>query len=118
MFLFEINVPRWPRSAQRCTNWMPITRAAASMSVMRAVQVNKFGGPQVLQECNVPIPKVTPGKVLVRVKAAGVNPIDTYIREGTFPVSFQLPYTPGKDGAGLVEEVGQGDTSLKARCNV
>ncbi|KAM7294673.1 putative quinone oxidoreductase [Ixodes scapularis] len=88
------------------------------MSVMRAVQVNKFGGPQVLQECNVPIPKVTPGKVLVRVKAAGVNPIDTYIREGTFPVSFQLPYTPGKDGAGLVEEVGQGDTPLKARCNV
>lgn len=83
------------------------------MSVMRAIQVNKFGGPQVLQECHVPIPKVTSGKVLVRVKAAGVNPVDTYIREGTYPMSFQLPYTPGKDGAGLVEEVGQGDTPLK-----
>uniref|UniRef100_A0A1S4KWP0 Quinone oxidoreductase, putative n=1 Tax=Ixodes scapularis TaxID=6945 RepID=A0A1S4KWP0_IXOSC len=94
------------------------TRAAASMSVMRAIQVNKFGGPQVLQECHVPIPKVTPGKVLVRVKAAGVNPIDTLIREGTYPTSFQLPYTPGKDGAGLVEEVGEGDTPLKARDRV
>ncbi|CAN8006377.1 unnamed protein product, partial [Ixodes pacificus] len=85
------------------------------MSVMRAIQVNKFGGPQVLQECHVPIPKVTSGKVLVRVKVAGVNPIDTLIREGTCPTSFQLPYTPGKDGAGLVAEVGKGDIPLKAR---
>ncbi|CAN8001993.1 unnamed protein product [Ixodes hexagonus] len=88
------------------------------MSVMRAIQVHKFGGPPVLQECKLPVPKATRGKVVVRVKAAGINPIDTYIREGTFPVSFQLPYTPGKDGAGLVEEVGSGVTHLQARDRV
>lgn len=83
------------------------------MALMRAIQVTKFGGPQVLQECRLPVPKVTPGKVLVRVKAAGVNPIDTYIREGKFPPSFVLPYTPGKDGAGIVEEVSEGVDHLQ-----
>ncbi|KAK8775231.1 quinone oxidoreductase-like [Amblyomma americanum] len=82
--------------------------------MMRAIQVHKFGGPQVLQVAtNVPIPKVEPGKVLVHVKAAGVNPVDTYIREGSFGYSYSAPYTPGKDGAGLVEEVGEGVTSVK-----
>lgn len=84
------------------------------MRSMRAVQVHKFGGPQVLQVAEgAPIPKVEPNKVLVRVKAAGVNPVDTYIREGSFGYTFSLPYTPGKDGAGIVEEVGQGVTALQ-----
>ncbi|XP_077545800.1 quinone oxidoreductase-like isoform X2 [Haemaphysalis longicornis] len=52
-------------------------------------------------------------KVLVRVKAAGVNPVDTYIREGSFGYSFSLPYTPGKDGAGIVEQVGKGVMGLQ-----
>lgn len=81
---------------------------------MRAIQVQKFGGPQVLQVAtNVPIPKVEPHKVLVRVKAAGVNPVDTYIREGSFGHSCSVPYTPGKDGAGLVEEIGEGVANIK-----
>lgn len=84
------------------------------MGSMRAVQVHKFGGPQVLRVAeDVPIPKVEPRKVLVRVRAAGVNPVDTYIREGSFGYTFSLPYTPGKDGAGLVEEVGEGVAGLQ-----
>ncbi|KAL1467279.1 hypothetical protein MTO96_042289 [Rhipicephalus appendiculatus] len=82
--------------------------------MMRAIRVSKLGGPQVLQLSEkVPIPEVEPRKVLIRVKAAGVNPVDTYIREGHFAYSFPLPYTPGKDGAGVVEEVGEGVTNVK-----
>ncbi|KAK8768108.1 hypothetical protein V5799_005111, partial [Amblyomma americanum] len=51
--------------------------------------------------------------VLVRVKAAGVNPVDAYIREGSFGHTYPTPYTPGKDGAGLVEGVGEGVTTVK-----
>lgn len=82
--------------------------------MMRAIRVNKFGGPQVLQLSeNVPIPEVEPRKVLVRVKASGVNPVDTYIREGAFAYTYPLPFTPGKDGAGVVEEVGEGVSNVK-----
>ncbi|XP_077495162.1 quinone oxidoreductase-like isoform X1 [Amblyomma americanum] len=82
--------------------------------MMRAIQVQKFGGPEVLQlATNVPIPKVEAHKVLVRVKAAGVNPVDAYIREGSFGHTYPTPYTPGKDGAGLVEGVGEGVTTVK-----
>lgn len=84
------------------------------MRTMRAVQVHEFGGPQVLKVAeDVPIPKVEPRKVLVRVKAAGVNPVDTYIHEGSFGYTYRLPYTPGKDGAGLVEDVGDGVAGLQ-----
>lgn len=53
-------------------------------------------------------PKPGPGEVLIQVKAAGVNPVDTYVRAGTFGYSPKLPYTPGADGAGIVEAVGEG----------
>ncbi|RCN28245.1 GroES-like protein [Ancylostoma caninum] len=53
-------------------------------------------------------------KVLVRVAAAGVNPVDTYIREGQYAVLPTLPYTPGRDGAGIVEEVGEDVSHVKA----
>ncbi|XP_075560212.1 quinone oxidoreductase-like [Dermacentor variabilis] len=82
--------------------------------MMRAIRVNKLGGPQVLQLSEkVPVPEVEPRKVLVRVKAAGVNPVDTYIREGTFAYTYPVPFTPGKDGAGVVEEVGEGVGNVK-----
>jgi NADPH:quinone reductase len=45
-------------------------------------------------------------QLLVRVKSAGVNPVDTYIRSGTHDIKPVLPYTPGNDGAGIIEEVG------------
>lgn len=75
---------------------------------MKAVVINEFGGPEVLGLAEVEAPSPADGQVLVRVKAAGVNPVDTYIRSGIHAVKPKLPYTPGKDGAGVVEAVGPG----------
>jgi NADPH2:quinone reductase len=74
---------------------------------MKAIQVDQFGGPEVLQLRDVPDPKPGPGQVVVKLKAVGVNPVDTYVRKGTYgPKTF--PYTPGADGAGVIESVGDG----------
>jgi NADPH2:quinone reductase len=73
---------------------------------MRAIRVSEFGGPEVLRLQEEPDPKPGAGQVLVRVKAAGVNPVDAYIRSGTYPRKPSLPYTPGTDAAGIVEVVG------------
>ncbi|MGA2976100.1 MAG: NADPH:quinone reductase [Spirochaetia bacterium] len=73
---------------------------------MKAIIVREFGAPDVLKLEEVPLPKPGPGQVLVRIKAAGVNPADTYTRGGAYAVKPQLPYTPGTDGAGIVESVG------------
>jgi NADPH2:quinone reductase len=73
---------------------------------MKAIRVHQFGAPEVMSLEEVPTP--TPGKseVLVRVAAAGINPVDTYIRSGTYPLRGELPYTPGFDAAGVIEAVG------------
>jgi NADPH2:quinone reductase len=81
---------------------------------MKAIQVHQFGGPEVLALHEVPTPKPGPGEVLVRVRAAGVNPYDTYMRNGTYSIKPPLPYTPGSDAAGTVEAVGPGVTSVKS----
>ena len=73
---------------------------------MRAIRVSEFGGPEVLRLQEEPDPKPGAGQVLVRVKAAGVNPVDAYIRSGLYPRKPSLPYTPGTDAAGIVEAVG------------
>ena len=75
---------------------------------MKAIRVHEFGGPEVLKLEEVPTPKPSAGEVLVRIHAAGVNPYDTYMRAGTYAVKPTLPYTPGSDGAGVVEAVGEG----------
>ena len=80
---------------------------------MKAIQVYQFGGPEVLAVHEVPTPKPGPGEVLVRVRAAGVNPYDTYMRNGAYPVKPALPYTPGSDAAGMIEAVGGGVTKVK-----
>lgn len=80
---------------------------------MKAIQVHQFGGPEVLALHEIPAPKPGPGEVLVRVRAAGVNPYDTYMRSGSYAIKPPLPYTPGSDAAGTVEAVGQGITSVK-----
>ena len=73
---------------------------------MKAIRVHQFGEPQVLQIQDVAAPTPKDEEVLVSVKAAGVNPVDTYIRSGTYAVKPPLPYTPGMDAAGIVEAVG------------
>ncbi len=81
---------------------------------MKAIRVNQFGGLEVLKLEEVPTPKPDAGQVLVRVRAAGVNPYDTYMRAGTYAIKPHLPYTPGSDAAGTVEAVGAGVTKVKA----
>lgn len=71
---------------------------------MRAIQIGQTGGPEVMQVVELPVPQPGPGQVLVRVHAAGINFIDTYLREGRYPA--QLPFTPGQEAAGVVETVG------------
>ena len=80
---------------------------------MKAIRVHKFGGPEVLQLDEVPDPKAGPGQVLVRVRAAGVNPVDTYIRSGSYALMPPLPYIPGTDAAGVVDALGDGVTRVK-----
>ncbi len=80
---------------------------------MKAILVREFGGPEVLKLEEVPTPKPAAGQVLVRIHAAGVNPYDTYMRAGTYAVKPPLPYTPGSDGAGIVEAIGDGVKRVK-----
>lgn len=85
---------------------------------MKAIQVHQFGGPEVLQLHEIPTPKPAAGQVLVRVHAAGVNPYDTYMRNGTYAIKPPLPYTPGSDAAGVIEAVGEGVTRFKPGARV
>jgi NADPH2:quinone reductase len=80
---------------------------------MKAILVHQFGGPEVLKFEEVPTPKPGAGQVLVRIRTAGVNPYDTYMRAGTYAIKPPLPYTPGSDGAGVVEAIGEGVKKVK-----
>jgi NADPH2:quinone reductase len=81
---------------------------------MRSIVVREFGGPEVMRVEDVPAFTPGPGEVVVRVHAAGLNPVDTYIRSGVYAIKPPLPYTPGSDGAGVVEAVGSGVATVKA----
>jgi NADPH2:quinone reductase len=78
---------------------------------MRAVRIHQFGGPEVLQVDEIPTPTPGPGQVLVRLRAIGVNFIDTYHRTGLYRIS--LPFIPGQEGAGEVAAVGPGVTEFR-----
>src|ERR1700751_4526084 len=80
---------------------------------MRAVVVRHFGGPEVMRLEEVPAPTPGAGQVLVRVRAAGINPVDTYLRTGTYAFKPPLPYSPGTDGAGEGEALGPDINSVK-----
>ena len=75
---------------------------------MKAIRIHQFGGPELMKLEEVPDPHPGPGEVVVEIKAAGVNPVDTYIRSGAYAVKPNLPYTPGGDGAGTIESIGEG----------
>src|SRR4026208_1686073 len=78
---------------------------------MQAIQVSQTGGPEVLTLVNLPVPTPKPNEALVQIKAAGVNFIDVYVREGRYPTP--TPFVNGQEGAGVVTEVGSEGTTLK-----
>ncbi len=78
---------------------------------MKLIQVTKLGGPEELQLVDAPTPTPAAGQALVRIHAAGVNFIDVYFRTGLY--KSDLPFTPGSEGAGVVESVGTGVTTVK-----
>jgi NADPH:quinone reductase len=80
---------------------------------MKAIRVHQFGGPEVLQLEEIPTPQPSADQVLVRVEAVGVNPVETYIRSGAYAALPTLPYTPGKDAAGVIESVGANLKSVR-----
>ncbi len=80
---------------------------------MKAIRVHEFGPPEVMKLEDVPDPAPAPGQVVVRVHAAGVNPVETYIRSGQYTLRPDLPMTPGGDAAGTVAAVGSGVTRVQ-----
>lgn len=80
---------------------------------MKAIVVHEYGAPEVMSVEEVETPHPAAGQILVRIHAAGVNPVDTYLRSGNHAHAPKLPYTPGKDAAGTVEAVGDGVTKFK-----
>lgn len=81
---------------------------------MKAIQFREYGGPDKLNVVELPRPTIGPNEVLVRMKAAGVNPADWKIREGYMKAWAPLPWVAGLDGAGVVEEVGNEVKNLRA----
>src|SRR5208282_4509281 len=80
---------------------------------MKAIVVHAFGGPEVLKLEECPDPRPAADQLVVRLYSIGVNPVETYVRAGKYgPKSF--PYTPGADGAGVVESVGSQITQFSA----
>ena len=77
-----------------------------TLSRMNAIRVHQFGDPSVMKLEEVADRPPGGAQVVVRIKAAGVNPVDTYIRSGNYAVLPSLPYTPGADAAGVVDSVG------------
>lgn len=79
---------------------------------MKSIRVHEHGSPQVMALEDIPDPQPGAGEVVIQVQAAGVNPVDTYIRSGLHGYTADLPYTPGIDAAGVVESVGDGATNI------
>lgn len=78
---------------------------------MKAIQVQKTGGPEALTLVDLPIPKPKPNEVVVKIAAAGVNFIDVYFREGRYPAT--LPFVDGQEAAGAVTDVGSEVKTIK-----
>lgn len=81
---------------------------------MKALIFEKFGGPEVLQYTDIPDPVIEENEILVRMKAIGLNFADIYRRKGNYHLAGNPPYILGYEGAGVVEQVGNGITTIKA----
>ncbi len=77
------------------------------MKTMKAVRVDHFGGPETLTMAQVAMPRPDAGKALIRVEATSINPIDWKLREGLLD-DLPLPFTPGGDFCGYIEQLGPG----------
>src|SRR3954447_13732023 len=82
---------------------------------MRAIQQVEFGGPEVLELVQLPVPEPADGQVLVRVSRAGMNFADTHQREDRYVQRQSLPLTPGSEVAGVVEGTGERVVALCGR---
>ena len=83
---------------------------------MKAVQFNRFGGPEVLEIVDLPTPVAQAGEVLVKVRAAGINFFEVLMRADRYAATPSLPAFPGVEVAGTVEAIGEGvDPSLSGR---
>lgn len=80
---------------------------------MKAIQVHQFGSPEVMKIQNIADPEPTADQLQITVQAIGVNPVDTYVRAGTYPIKPALPYTPGHDASGIVSKIGANITKFK-----
>ena len=80
---------------------------------MQSIRAHQFGGSEVLQLDQMDDLVAGAGEVVIDVKAAGVNPADTYMRTGTYGIVPELPYTPGGDAGGIVSQIGEGVTDFK-----
>jgi NADPH2:quinone reductase len=78
---------------------------------MKAIQIQKAGGPEVLTLVDIPVPKPKPNEAVVKISAAGINFIDVYFREGRYPAT--LPFVAGQEASGIVSEVGSDVKSFK-----
>lgn len=81
---------------------------------MRTITQKAFGGPEVLELTEAPRPQPLPTEVLIRVHATSVNPVETFIRAGVFPLLGKPPFTLGWDVSGVVEEVVPGTSRFRA----
>ena len=77
---------------------------------MRAIRISEHGGPDVLETVELDTPSPGVGEVLIRTTAVGVNYIDTYLRQGTYP--RDLPFIPGNEGSGVIEQIGEDTRGL------
>ncbi len=92
--------------------FFPLCLVAQDTTTMKAIQIQAFGGPEVLEVREIPIPVPTAGELLLRVRAAAINPVDTGVRSGrAFGLSGAVPpYVPGFDVSGTVASIGPGVT--------
>ena len=114
-FATELDAGRWQpkRASVGCKaddSRIPKTRR----TTVKAIRAHSFGGPEVLQQETVDDPIPGPGEVVVDVRAAGVNPADTYMRSGTYAIVPKLPYIPGGDAGGVIAAIGPDVTQHRA----